>query len=484
MKRTLSVILAAATALGTIVSLSACKKKTYEDTKYEINAEYMPDTSTVTGTVKISYCNSISEPLSSLKFNLWGNAYREDAAYAPVSPSYAATAYYAGKNYGGMEITSVGGSKSWEVVGEDANILCVDLPRELHEGDKITLDIGFSTKLAKVNHRLGKTARAVNLGNFYPVLCSRAGGGFVECPYYSDGEPFSSACADYKVTFTAPKEYVVATTGEIIETRGLESKNAYTVSAPNVRDFALCLSKDYQVETLKTHGAEIRYYYYKDEKPTASLAAIKESFSYYSEAFGEYPYKTYTVAQTGFCMGGMEYPSLSMISDSLDERERTYTLAHETAHQWWYAAVGSDSIENAWQDEGLAEYSAALFFDHHEAYGLKEEELAAQATENYRAYYDVYGRVFGTADTRMTRHLKDYLSDYEYRSIAYDKGMILFHTLKTGMGEKKFLNALKRYYDACKFKIATPDDLIAAFEKSGVDVRGLFESFLDGKAVI
>lgn len=483
MKRIISTILSAVLLCGTVSALSACKKKSHEDTKYEINAEYMPDTSTVTGTVKITYCND-GEPLSALKFNLWGNAYREDAAYAPVSTAYTATAYYAGKNYGGMEITSVGGSKSWEVVGEDANILCVELTDTLHEGDKVTLDIGFSTKIAKVNHRLGRTARAVNLGNFYPVLCARENGGFVECPYYSDGEPFMSECADYKVTFTAPKEYLVACTGEVVETRGLESKNAYIVSAPNVRDFALCLSKDYQVVSLQTGGTEIKYYYYKDEKATASLAAIKESFCYFSHAFGDYPYKTYVVAQTGFCMGGMEYPSMSMVSDSLTEDERLYAMVHETAHQWWYAVVGSNQIENAWQDEGLAEYSTALFFDEHESYGIKEEELAAQATENYRAYYDVYGRVFGTADTRMTRHLKEYLSDYEYRSIAYDKGMILFHTLKTGMGEKKFLTALKKYYAACRYKIATPDDLIAAFERSGVDVRGLFESFLDGKAVI
>lgn len=483
MKRIVATLLSAVLLLGAIFTLSSCKKKAHDDTRYEINAEYMPDTSTVTGTVKITYCND-GEPISLLKFNLWGNAYREDAAFSPVSTTYAATAYYAGKSYGGMEITSVGGSKSWEVVGEDANILCVELTETLYEGDKVTLDIGFSTKLAKVNHRLGKTARTVNLGNFYPILCARKNGGFLECPYYSDGDPFVSACADYKVTFTAPKEYVVACTGEITETRGLESKNAYTVSATNVRDFAVCLSKDYQVATLTTRGTEIKYYYYKDDKSAASLAAIKESFCYFSDAFGAYPYKTYVVAQTGFCLGGMEYPALSMISDRLTEEERLYALVHETAHQWWYAAVGSDQIENAWQDEGLAEYSTALFFDHHESYGIKEEELSAKATENYRAYYDVYGRVFGTADTRMTRHLKEYLSDYEYRSIAYDKGMILFHTLKTGIGEKNFLSALKRYYSACKYKIATPDDMIAAFERVGVDVRGLFESFLTGKAVI
>lgn len=484
MKRIVAFLLSALLSVGVFSGFSACKKQALEDTKYEINAEYIPDTATVTGTVKITYVNDTQNELSELKFNLWGNAYREDAAYQPVSPTYTATAYYAGKSYGGMEITSVGGSKSWEVVGEDANILCVELERSIYPEDKVTLDIGFLTKVATVNHRLGKTAKAINLGNFYPVLCAYSKDGFVECPYYSDGDPFLSDCADYKVTFTAPKEYVVAATGETIDKRGLESKNAYTMSAPNVRDFAITLSKDYKTESCRVGDTELRYYYYDDEKPTAHLAAVKECFSYFSKTFGKYPYKSYSVAQTGFSHSGMEYPSLSMVSDRLQEKDYVYTLVHETAHQWWYAVVGSDPIENAWQDEGLAEYSTALFFDHHEGYGYTEEELAAQATENYRAYYDVYDRVFGTADTRMTRHLKDFISDYEYRSIAYDKGMILFHTLKTSMGEKTFVNALKKYYEGCKYKIATPADMTTAFEKSGVDVKGLFESFLTGKAVI
>lgn len=484
MNRFFSVFLSAILFVGVCFGISACKKRASEDTVYEINAEYIPETSTITGTVKISYVNDTPNELAELKFNLWGNAYREDAAYRPVSPAYTATAYYAGKSYGGMEITSVGGSKSWEVVGEDANILCVETERSVYPGDKVTLDVGFLTKVANVNHRLGKTPRVVNLGNFYPTLCAYTKDGFLECPYYSDGDPFLSECADYKVTFTAPKEYVVAATGAIVDKRGLESKNAYVMSAPNVRDFAITLSKDYKTESCRVGDTELRYYYYDDEKPTAHLAVVKECFSYFSKAFGVYPYETYSVAQTGFCHGGMEYPSLSMISDSLSEKELVYALVHETAHQWWYAAVGSDPVENAWQDEGLAEYSTALFFDKHESYGYTEEELAAQATENYRAYYDVYGRVFGTADTRMTRHLKDFISDYEYRSVAYDKGMILFHMLKTSLGEKTFLNAMKKYYSSCKYKIASPADMIAAFEKSGADVKGVFDSFLTGKAVI
>lgn len=111
-------------------------------------------------------------------------------------------------------------------------------------------------------------------------------------------------------------------------------------------------------------------------------------------------------------------------------------------------------------------------------------QIISDALEEYRAYYSVYSQVFGEADTRMTRSLKDYLSEYEYRCIAYDKGAILFDMLRGSIGDKKFFSGLKKYYSAYRYKVAAPEDLIVCFERTGVDVAGFFDSFLSGKAVL
>ena len=99
-------------------------------------------------------------------------------------------------------------------------------------------------------------------------------------------------------------------------------------------------------------------------------------------------------------------------------------------------------------------------------------------------FYDVYGSVLGRADTRMSRSLKDFISDYEYKCIAYDKSLLMWDTLRKSVGDKKFAEGLRRYYSTCRFKTATPQDLIGCFERSGLDVDGFFESFLEGKAVL
>ena len=116
--------------------------------------------------------------------------------------------------------------------------------------------------------------------------------------------------------------------------------------------------------------------------------------------------------------------------------------------------------------------------------GAQMLALLQAAEKEYHAYYSVYTRVFGGADTRMSRSLKEYVGDYEYRAIAYDKGLMLFSALENSVGKTKTDKALKNYFTDCAYQTATPAHLVAAFEKAGVDVSGLFASFLEGKAIV
>ena len=122
--------------------------------------------------------------------------------------------------------------------------------------------------------------------------------------------------------------------------------------------------------------------------------------------------------------------------------------------------------------------------EQHEKYGFTREDLTVEALREYRSYYDVYGSVLGRADTRMTRHLKDFISDYEYKCLAVDKAVVMLDTLRKSIGDKRFFHALEKYYRACAYKVASVGDFVGCFERAGVDVAGFFESFLQGKAVL
>lgn len=461
----------------------SCERETKPFCQYEIVAEYRPSSAVVTGSVKVTFENPTENMLSDLRFNLYPNAYRENALFKAVSPDNYDAVYYRGASYGSITVSSVVGGKSWQIEGEDENVLAVYLEQPLAPNERAVVDIAFMTKLPYANHRLGITERTVNFGGVFPVLCGLQDGAFLECAHTSLGDPFYADCADYRVEFTLPKEYVLASSGACVEEKTLESKTRHILTIENARDFALVASEDFKVEKTTAGKTPIEYYYVADETPRRTAEALKQAVEFFSARFGEYPYAHYTVAETGLSFGGMEYSAFAMLSLFSGEN-RVRSAVHETAHQWWYGAVGSNQLAEAWQDEGLAEYSAALFFDAHTEYGLTKQSVVADALGEYRSYYRSYASSLGWSDTRMSRPLREYLSEYEYRVLSYDKGVVMFDALESSIGSKRFLAALKRYYAENRFSVATPANLVGAFERSGVDVAGFFDGFLNGKTTI
>ena len=450
--------------------------------RYVIEAEYADGV--LSAAMQCTFTNRADTELTHIDFNLYGNAYRAGAKYAPVSAAYASRAYYDGASEGGADILSVTPCDRWEVCGEDENVLRVYLRESLFPGDGVTLDIRYRLRLARVEHRTGIARRAVNLGNFYPVLCVyEEGRGFAACVYSSNGDPFYSACADYEVALTLPASYTVAASGEPVSAEESGGKKRCAYRLENARDFALVLGEGFSVLQTEREGVALRYYYYDDADPARTLRLLGECFGFFSARFGKYLYPSYSLVQTGFCYGGMEYPALVMIADDLSDSDGIYTTVHETAHQWWYAMVGNDQVNCAWQDEGLAEYSTLCFFENHPSYGFTRTAMLGTATKAYRAYFSVYNQIFGKADTTMTRSLGDFASDYEYANIAYNKALIMFETLRTSMGDEKFFAALKKYFGENKFALAKPENLIAAFD-SLYDVEGMIAGFVEGKTVI
>jgi aminopeptidase N len=276
----------------------------------------------------------------------------------------------------------------------------------------------------------------------------------------------------------------VASSGKLTDTTVENGKAVNCYSVKNARSFALVLSEKFSLLTEQVDGVEINYYYYNDAAPQDSMQYAVKSINYFEKTFGEYPYSTYSVVQTEFVQGGMEFPGLVMISNGLDARSYGEVIVHETAHQWWQSVVGNNEIEYGFLDEGLAEYSVVLFYENHPEYGLSRQALIKSAQDTFKVFCTVSDKLFGKVDTSMLRSLKDFKSEYEYVNMAYIKPCIMYDTLRTTLGEDRFFKGLKRYYETYKFKNAVPDDLVGVFEKIGADSNGFFQSFFDGTAII
>lgn len=453
-------------------------------TSYKIAATY-DGLNTVTATAEINYVNNYEVGLPEIKFHLYPNAFREGAKYSPVTEGQKDKAYPRGPSYGGITVEKLSrGSTELtpEIGGDDQNILVVPLADVLKPTSSIKLKIDFQLRIPYVRHRFGMTDKSVNLGNWYPIACVYSEGKFLTDPYYANGDPFYSAIANYDVTFTVPSNLKVAATGAVTAAAGAET-TVYTCSAKAVRDFAAVIG-GFEEMTATAGGTEVKYFYYSDPDPTSSLKAATDALTVFGEKYGVYPYKNYSVVETGFLQGGMEYPQLVMISDVLVPEMFKEAIIHETAHQWFYALVGNDQIRNAWLDEAIAEYSTSLFYKWMPSYEIDFEKRVSDALTGFILYCDLY-KHGGKDDTSMNRAANEYANEAEYTYMTYVKGSLMLDSLRRTIGDDSFVTSLKKYVESYYLKIATPDCLIACFEKtSGRELKGFFDSWTSGKVML
>ncbi len=468
------------------IYVGGCSKQTNAKLT-EYNIECTLDDYTLSATQNVCFINNTDNVLKQLKFNLFGNAFRKDAVFSPISAQYLSRAYPNGESYGEMEITQVevdGASANYEICGQDKNILSVELGKQIFPDERANITIKFTLKLANVVSRTGYNDSTINLANFYPILCVYENGEFYECVYYDKGDPFYSECANYKVSITCDKKYQVASSGGLVSQTQNDSTKTATYKIDNARSFAFVLSQNFKVLSDSSLGVNINYYYYQDDKPQESLDYAIKSIKLFSNKFGAFPYKNYSVVQTKFIQGGMEFPGLVMISDALSGLPYGEVIVHETAHQFWQSAVGNNEIKYSFLDEGLAEYSVVLFYENYSEYGYTRQNLIKASEQTYKVFCSVSDKLYNKVNTVMLRNLSEFPTEYEYVNIAYIKPCIMYDNLRTTVGDKRFFDGLKRYYNTYKFKIASPDNLVGAFEKIGADTNGFFQSFFEGKVII
>jgi len=492
--RLLSVALCFVLLCISFFSLSACGEASLQDisenfSNYDLNLTFDESDNTLCGVESLNYKNNYDTTLDCVKFHLYPNAFRQGATYSPVSLKNYDNAYPNGFSAGEIDILSVnvsGKTVEVEIEGTDENILNVDLFEEMFPGEEVDIEISFEVLLPNCVHRFGYGDNTYNFGNFYPVACVFENGEFVQDNYGSNGDPFYSDSANYNVTISCDDDFIVATSGsqsKVSEENGLK---VTTISASAVRDFAFVLSKKFSVISEKVDGVTVYYYYYDDENAQRSLETGVKAIKTFSDLFGSYPYETFSVVKTNFIHGGMEYPNLVYISDTIESYDDYLNvIVHETAHQWWYNMVGSNACEYAWLDEGLTEFSTLMFYRYNDGYNVVETDSLNASLSSYILFSEIYESVYGDFDGSMSRNVNDFSGEMEYTYISYVKGVLFFDNLEKTVGEKNFLKALKHYFKENKFKNATPDDLISSFEVvTKRSLEGFFKSWIQGKVIL
>jgi hypothetical protein len=442
-----------------------------------ITAEFLPEAEQVQARQTMRLQNRSGQALSDVVLRTYANAFSsEDYSPAAIEEVYDKS-YPNGFSEGSITMTGVllGGQAS--VYGYDdaaKTVMRIALASGWQPGQWIDISLEYVIRIPDCAFRFGQASGIYTLGNAFPILSVWENGAWRTEEYYPLGDPFYSNCSNYSVTFTVPRGYQCAGSayGEKTENGG---KWTFTFDAPAVREFALSVSDKFATAMETVGDVLVSSYGLTTQTAWKALKYATQALACFGEQYGAYPYRHLAVAAVDFPYGGMEYPGLVLIQKSAYEADGEQGLetliAHEVAHQWWYAVVGSDQYYQPWQDEALAEYS---LLDYTQKYYGKEarDNLAYSRFETAMQVTIPEGVTPGSPI--------DYFGSMsEYSLVVYRRGASLLVALETSLGDK-FNNFLRSYYQREAFRLASRNDFEQTLkEVSGQDWNALIVDYLD-----
>lgn len=434
---------------------------------------------------QVVYVNNEDVGLSELYFHIYANAFGKQET-APFLFDDFSRAYNRGFMPGYTEIESIELSKGqnrntpeYSLQGEGDTILRIKLPEPLKPKDSINIRFRYRVIIPPAGDRFGYGDVNINMGNWYPVAAVYDNEGWNLDKYYSVGDPFYSDVSDYVINIRAPEEYSIAASGYLSEERAEGGNKSWKFRGSSMRDFAFIAGDSFLIAEDKVGDTVIKSYYYKDHEKRGkeALEIGKRSIEIFNNAFGKYPYHTYSIVETEF-PSGMEYPGLVYISSryydtaySVDNL--TYTTVHETAHQWWYGVVGNDQIDEAWLDEGFATYSEGVYTE--KEYGKGNGDFYYEYLEE-SAKEDIKSRAY---DGVILKPLSGYENWDDYGPAVYTGGAMLLNEIRKQVGDQTFFKIMQTYYDEYSFKIASTEDFLRICEEvSSTEFDELFQEHL------
>jgi hypothetical protein len=319
---------------GTPAARPATAERWPAPSRYDLELEYAAGT--LGGVERITFANTGPAPLERVWVRLWGNAFGGCE-----------------RRYVDVQVTG-GGRAGAERRGCTA--LEVVLDRPLAPGARTTLTLAIVVTAPERPDRFGRYAGAAYFGNALPVLAVADEDGWHLPAYTFKGESFFSLAAAWDVTLRLPAGTRAAMTG----TERDAGAGAARSVAERARDFMI-VAGPLREAVRRAGGLTLRHWSLPrgGEGPGAARRALgmaARALAGYERRLGPYGRKELDVVEgpRAYARGaglGMEYPELVL------SPARFRVLAHEVAHQWFYAIVGNDEWAEPWLDEGLATYA-------------------------------------------------------------------------------------------------------------------------------
>jgi aminopeptidase N len=211
-----------------------------------------------------------------------------------------------------------------------------------------------------------------------------------------------------------------------------------------------------QLTPVESEGFKVSVYAPPAQASTANAYAtsLSHMITFFSDSFGPLESEpSWTIAQMpDGSIAGYSAPGLLLISArQWGAKGNDRLLSQLAAQQWWGQRVVPATHSDVWLTDGLSRYAEAMYAE--QADGVAGLHKALEDFAIGALMYE------DTAPISQAQRLGPFSN--EYRSVVADKGALVFHMLRTQLGDDAFTSLLRDFYKQHEGKEANLDE----FEK-------------------
>jgi hypothetical protein len=226
--------------------------------------------------------------------------------------------------------------------------------------------------------------------------------------------------------------------------------------SPELTEEIYVVAAAWQVYTGKRDDCDMLVYLRTPDYRLAHnyLSATAPYLDMYEQLLGTYPYRKFAALEN-FWETGYGMPSFTLLGPRVIRFPFILysSYPHEILHNWWGNGVFVDYTQGNWC-EGLTAYLA----DH-----MLKEQQGEGATYRYEVLQKYRNFVHSQADFPLAAFQSRHSAASE--AVGYGKSLMFFHELRLRLGDAKFIELLRTFYQKFLWHKATFSDWQSLTEK-------------------
>jgi hypothetical protein len=502
----------------------------------------------IDGRQQLTWLNTSTEEVGELQFHLYLNAFKnQKSTFFRESGGQLRQDTFSNGEWGWIDIREmriVGGEDLRPRIQyihpddentDDQTVIRVPLTQPLKPGEKIVLDIAFSSRLPRVFARTGYWGTFAMVGQWFPKIGvwepvgkgGRASAGW-NCHQFHANSEFYADFGVFDVNLTVPEVYRgrIGATGSLKSERvNTDQTVTYNFHQENVHDFAWTVDTQYEVYRRKfkadrevtttdqamvarRFGQSLEAVALRDVEVTLLLQpehrsqvdrhfqAAFNAIKYFGLWYGKYPYDTLTIVDPPYNASGaegMEYPTLITAGTrwraGLDQNPEM-VIVHEFGHQYWQGMVASNEFEESWLDEGFNTWSTSNVLQ--AAYGDDRLPVSIFGINWFylplslpHPYENRLMTLRGRFDDPILTPVWKYYDSMSYSINSYPRTGLVLGTLERYLGEEQMARIMREYFRRWQYRHPTSTDFFKQVnDMSGQDLGWFFDQFVRGTQTV